>query len=95
MTYRKRSRAALCLALAAVLLLSACGYTPRTDEQMAAQAVVCQPEAALLCLRYLMSFIPAAVAMMAIAVCHFYPLTTQRVSAINAELRSTRATQQQ
>ena len=72
---------------AAVLwLLSACGYTPRNDEQLAAQAFIAQPQAALLCLRYLMSFIPAAVALIAIAVCHFYPLTTQRVEEINRQL---------
>ncbi len=76
---------------AAVLwLLSACGYTPRTDEQLAAQAVLQQPESALLCLRYLMSFIPAAVAVLAIVVCHFYPLTTERVDDINRQLRATR-----
>ena len=73
---------------AAVLwLLSACGYTPRTDEQIAAQAVINQPEAALQCLRCLMSFIPAGVALMAIVVCHFYPLTTERVAGISEELK--------
>ena len=76
---------------AAVLwLLSACGYTPRTDEQLAAQTILQQPESALLCLRYLMSFIPAAVAVLAIVVCHFYPLTTERVDDINRQLRATR-----
>ena len=76
---------------AAVLwLLSACGYTPRTDEQLAAQALITQPEAALQCLRYLMSFIPAAVALLAILVCHFYPLTTARVRDINDHLKSLR-----
>ena len=76
---------------AAVLwLLSACGYTPRTDEQMAAQALITQPEAALACLRYLMSFIPAAVALIAIIVCHFYPLTTDRVRDINEQLKVVR-----
>ena len=76
---------------AAVLwLLSACGYTPRTDEQLAAQTILQQPESALLCLRHLMSFIPAAVAVLAIVVCHFYPLTTERVDDINRQLRATR-----
>ena len=76
---------------AAVLwLLSACGYTPRTDEQVAAQAVISQPESALLCLRYLMSFIPAAVALLAIVVCYFYPLTTERVNEINRQLKLSR-----
>ena len=79
---------------AAVLwLLSACGYTPRTDEQMAAQAIITQPDSALRCLTYLMSFIPAVVALLAIIVCRFYPLTTERVSDINRQLRSQRQQQ--
>lgn len=76
---------------AAVLwLLSACGYTPRTDEQMAAQSVLSQPESALLCLRYLMSFIPALVSVISIIVCYFYPLTTQRIEEINEQLKKQR-----
>ena len=76
---------------AAVLwLLSACGYMPRTDEQMLTQAMITQPVAALNCLRYLMSFIPAAVALLAIVVCHFYPLTTERVAAISDQLKVAR-----
>jgi len=71
-------------------LLSACGYVPRTDEQLAAQAVITQPETALQCLRYLMSFIPAAVALIAVIVCHFYPLTTARVREMNEQLRCLR-----
>lgn len=78
---------------AAVLwLLSACGYTPRTDEQLAAQALITQPDSALLCLRYLISFIPAAVALIAILVCYFYPLTTARVRNISEQLKSIRCT---
>jgi len=73
---------------AAVLwLLSACGYTPRTDEQLAAQALIAQPDSAIHCLRYLMSFIPAGVALLAIIVAHYYPLTTQRVQEIDEQLR--------
>ena len=76
---------------AAVLwLLSACGYTPRTEEQLASQAIITQPESALMCLRYLMSFIPATVALIAIVVCHFYPLTTERVAEINEQLTKER-----
>ena len=76
---------------AAVLwLLSACGYTPRTEEQLAAQALITQPESALMCLRYLMSFIPAAVALIAILTCHFYPLTTERMTDINRKLKEAR-----
>lgn len=76
---------------AAVLwLLSACGYTPRSDEQLAAQSVLSQPESALLCLRYLMSFIPALVSVISIIVCYFYPLTTQRMEEINEQLKKQR-----
>jgi GPH family glycoside/pentoside/hexuronide:cation symporter len=71
-------------------LLSACGYTPRTDEQLTAQSVLSQPDSALLCLRYLMSFIPAMVAVIAIIVCHFYPLTTKCVDEINEQLKQYR-----
>ena len=73
-------------------LLSACGYTPRTDEQLAAQALITQPDSALLCLRYLISFIPAAVALIAILVCYFYPLTTTRVRNISEQLKNMRST---
>ena len=76
---------------AAVLwLLSACGYIPRTDEQLTAQYVLTQPDSALLCLRCLMSFIPAIVAVIAIVVCHFYPLTTKRIEEINEQLKQYR-----
>ena len=76
---------------AAVLwLLSACGYVPRTDEQLVNQVLISQPESALLCLRYLMSFIPATVALIAILTCHFYPLTAERMTDINRQLKETR-----
>ena len=76
---------------AAVLwLLSACSYVPRTDEQLAAQALITQPESALLCLRYLMSFIPATVALIAILTCHFYPLTAERMTDISRQLKEAR-----
>ena len=76
---------------AAVLwLLSACGYVPRTDEQLAAQALITQSESALLCLRYLMSFIPATVALIAILTCHFYPLTAERMTDISRQLKEAR-----
>jgi GPH family glycoside/pentoside/hexuronide:cation symporter len=73
---------------AAVLwLLSGFGYV--TDaNQIAAGAI--QPESALTVLRYLMSFIPAAVAALAIVVVYFYPLTTERINEINAELKMVR-----
>ena len=74
---------------AAVLwLLDGFGYI--TDaETLKAGAV--QPDAALTCLRWLMSFIPAAVALISMCIVWFYPLTTQRISEINAELKKIRA----
>ena len=76
---------------AAVLwLLSACGYMPRSDEQMVNQVLISQPESALLCLRMLMSFIPAIVALIAIITCHFYPLTAERMADINRQLKEAR-----
>lgn len=73
---------------AAVLwLLGVCGYVPRTDEQLAAQAVLEQPESAIRVLWYLMSFIPAAVALLAIIIARFYPLTVQRVNEIEEQLK--------
>ena len=73
---------------AAVLwLLSGFGY--ETDAAALAAGAT-QPESALMVLRWLMSFIPAAVAAFAIIVVWFYPLTTKRVHAINDELRKYR-----
>jgi GPH family glycoside/pentoside/hexuronide:cation symporter len=73
---------------AAVLwLLSGFGY--ETDAAALAAGAT-QPESALMVLRWLMSFIPAAVAAFAIIVVWFYPLTTKRVQAINDELRKYR-----
>ena len=73
---------------AAVLwLLGACGYVPRTDEQLAVKAVLEQPESAIRVLWYLMSFIPAAVALLAIVIARFYPLTVQRVNEIEEKLK--------
>ena len=74
---------------AAVLwLLSGFGYI--TDSaQLNAGAT--QPESALLVLRWLMSFIPAAVAALAIVVVWFYPLTTKRIHEISGELKKVRA----
>ena len=74
---------------AAVLwLLSGFGYV--TDaEQLQAGAV--QPEAALECLRWLMSFIPACVALISMCIVWFYPLTTERIKEINKELKKVRS----
>ena len=69
-------------------LLSGFGYV--TDaEQLAAGAT--QPAAAISTLQWLMSFIPALVALAAILIVWFYPLTTQRISEISTELKKVRA----
>ncbi|MDE5658756.1 MAG: MFS transporter, partial [Muribaculaceae bacterium] len=71
---------------AAVLwLLNACGYiTPAADGAVA--EVVAQPQSAIDCLWWLMSFIPAIVAALAVFVVSFYPLTTDKVNDICARL---------
>ena len=75
---------------AAVLwLLSGFGYI--TDTEVLAQGPVAQPESALTCLRWLMSFVPACVALLSVCVVWFYPLTTERIKEINKELRKVRA----
>lgn len=75
---------------AAVLwLLSGFGYI--TDPEVLAQGNVVQPDSALACLRWLMSFIPACVALLAISVVWFYPLTTERITEIDTELKKVRA----
>lgn len=73
---------------AAVLwLLEACGYVTGGTEVAGS---IAQPEGAITCLWMLMTFIPAAVSVIAIAVVSFYPLTTERVDAIVTELRQRR-----
>ena len=75
---------------AAVLwLLSGFGYI--TDPDLLAAGPVVQPESALTCLRCLMSFIPAVVALLSMCVVWFYPLTTERINEINAKLKQVRA----
>ena len=74
---------------AAVLwLLDGFGYI--TDATQLARGIV-QPAEAITCLRWLMSFIPACVALLSMCVVWFYPLTTERVNEINAELKKIRA----
>jgi GPH family glycoside/pentoside/hexuronide:cation symporter len=73
---------------AAVLwLLDGFGYI--TDATQLAQGIA-QPADALTCLRWLMSFIPAAVAALAVVVVWFYPLTTKRVDEISEKLKTMR-----
>ena len=73
---------------AAVLwLLDSFGYI--TDATQLATGVA-QPAEALTCLRWLMSFIPACVALVSMCIVWFYPLTTERIRQINAELKEIR-----
>ena len=75
---------------AAVLwLLSGFGYV--TDPAVLAQGPVVQPEAALECLRWLMSFVPACVALLSMCIVWFYPLTTERIAEINGKLKEIRS----
>ena len=75
---------------AALWLLAAFGYI--TDPALTASVGFAgQPEAALMCLRCLMSFIPAAVNVTAIVVVSFYPLTTARMREIDEQLQTRRA----
>jgi len=72
---------------AAVLwLLDACGYV--TAE--AGSADVSQTPGALSCLWMLMTFIPAGVSLLAVAVVSFYPLTTSVVESVTAGLKERR-----
>ena len=74
---------------AAVLwLLDGFGYI--TDPQQLAAGVI-QPEGALSCLRWLMSFVPAFVALVSMCIVWFYPLTTERITQINTELKKLRS----
>ena len=73
---------------AVMWLLSGFGYITDVSE-LSAGAL--QPEAALSCLRWLMSFIPACVAALAMLIVWFYPLTTTRIQSISEDLRRLRA----
>lgn len=70
-------------------LLDACGYITRTAGNTGAEVI--QPGEAISCLWMLMSFIPAAVALLAIIIIWFYPLTTKRVEDIVSRLKVQRA----
>ncbi len=72
---------------ATLTLLGSFGYI--TDASALSSGAV-QPESALVCLRSLMSFVPALVSLIAIAIVHFYPLTTKRMAQIAEELRAER-----
>ena len=70
-------------------LLDACGYVARAETQI--EQYVPQPDSALTCLWMLMSFIPAAVALISMIIVSFYPLTTARVNEIVSQLNAVRA----
>lgn len=71
---------------AAIWLLAGFGYI--TDPALTSAADFAgQPEAALMCLRCLMSFIPALVSLIAVLIVSFYPLTTARMKEIDAQLQ--------
>jgi GPH family glycoside/pentoside/hexuronide:cation symporter len=69
---------------AALWLLDACGYN---SQLSILTSQLPQPDSALLCLRYLMSFIPAAVSLMAVLIVSFYPLTTAKMAQIDEQLK--------
>jgi GPH family glycoside/pentoside/hexuronide:cation symporter len=75
---------------AAVLwLLDACQYITRENGQDALD--ITQPSGAITCLWMLMSFIPAAVALLSMLIVWAYPLTTKRVDEIVEQLKVVRS----
>lgn len=72
-------------------LLAACGYIAQAETSI--EQYVQQPESAITCLWLLMSFIPAAVALISMIVVSFYPLTTARVNEIVEALKDQRKQQ--
>ena len=71
---------------AALWLLAGFGYI--TDPILTSSVdFIGQPQAALTCLKCLMSFIPALVSIIAVLVVSFYPLTTARMKEIDEQLQ--------
>lgn len=68
---------------ATLSLLASFGYI--ADPELLRTGVE-QPAQALACLRWLMSFVPCGVSLLAIIVVWFYPLTTDRMADISAKL---------
>lgn len=68
--------------------LSAQGYIERNDSNM--DQVIAQPASAISCLWMLMTFIPAAVALLSICFVWLYPLGTERMETIVSQLRARR-----
>ena len=73
---------------AVMWLLSGCGYIERNDANQGLQIV--QPESAISCLWMLMTFIPAGVALLSMFFVWLYPLGTDEVNAIVADLKTLR-----
>lgn len=73
---------------AVMWLLDGMGYVARGDADAAANIV--QPEAAIACLWYLMTFIPAGVALLSMLIVWLYPLGTEKMNEIVAQLNKIR-----
>ncbi len=73
---------------AVMSLLASFGYI--TDAAQL-KAGVTQPAEAIECLRWLMSFVPAIVAVLSLLIVWFYPLTTDKIEYINSELKKIRS----
>lgn len=69
-------------------LLGAFGYVAR--ESATSDVVLNQSASAITCLWMLMTFIPAAVSLLAVIIVYFYPLTTARMEGIVGNLRKQR-----
>lgn len=74
---------------AVMWLLNACGYVERPETVI--NTDVAQPQSAIECLWWLMTFIPAGVAALSMLVMWFYPLTTRVVESIGRQLQTLRA----
>ena len=70
-------------------LLDGMGYIARGD--VGASAEVIQPEGAISCLWYLMTFIPAGVALLSMVIVWLYPLGTKRMEDIVERLNKVRS----
>lgn len=75
---------------ATMWLLAAFGYITDSNITQAADFAG-QPTQALACLRYLMSFIPAGISLLAVVVVSFYSLSETRMRDIEAQLLTQRS----
>ena len=73
---------------AVMWLLDSVGYVARGDVDAAAD--ITQPAGAISCLWYLMTFIPAGVALLSMVIVALYPLGTTRMDEIVAKLNKVR-----